>query len=93
MTLRGSSLRTIRNRVDRLSAACKMEQEPEILFIQWIHPHEHCPFCGYDLDAHSRAAALADAQAAEGPDAPPRGTVLCWVERLDACPACCSPLS
>ena len=84
--MRGSTLRTIRNRVDRLAAECLVDREP--ILVHWMDGYERCPSCGYDLNAHSSTAALAEVQERNGPAA--AAPIFIWFSTagLDACPAC-----
>jgi hypothetical protein len=86
--VRGSTLRAAWTRVTRLTAAYQVDRQPETIFIRWAHPYDRCPACGYDLDAHSRAAAVAEAQAADGAGAPPRRVIFYGVDDLESCPTC-----
>ena len=88
--MRGSSLRTILNRVDRLVA--ETHADYETLCLHWINPYETCPNCGYDLNGHCCAAALARARERAGPGAPPPRVVFYSVRDLKACPACARAL-
>ena len=84
--MRGPSLRTIRNRVDRLSAECQVHREP--IFLHWMDGYEQCPSCGYDLGAHSRAAALAGVQDDCGLGVPAPTFIWYSLSNLATCPAC-----
>jgi hypothetical protein len=82
--MRGSSLSTIRTRIERLASG--WPSSPESEFVSWVHLYERCPRCAADLEAHAQAAALA--AAVEGlvlGEFPPR---LIWVEELTTCPQC-----
>ena len=80
--MRGSSLSTIRTRVDRLVTA--WPSSPETTFVHWVHPYEQCPSCTADLAAYAQAAALAQAVEGHAPGArPPR---LVFYDALTTCP-------
>ena len=61
------SLGSIRARVERLAA--DWSTSPESVFICHEQSVERCPVCHYDLMAHARAAAWAEA--VKGRDRPP----------------------
>src|ERR1019366_321771 len=88
--MRGANLRAILNRVDRLVA--ETQAHPGTLYMRWIHSFDACPFCGYDLDGHCGAAALATARMRARPGAPPPRVVFYSVRDLKACPACARAL-
>jgi len=59
-----------------------------IVFVHWIHPHDRCPSCAYDLDAHARAAALAEAVKGRDARELPPPLVFFWTGSLTTCPRC-----
>ena len=74
------------------SLAIETQAHPGTLYMRWIHPFDACPFCGYDLDGHCRAAALASARRRDGPGAPPPRVVFYRIGDVKACPACARAL-
>ena len=76
------SLGTLRARVERLAA--DWSPPPQTIVICHEQGSERCPACAYDLEAHARAAAWADA--VKGRDRPPP-FVHVLPEKL-TCPRC-----
>ena len=85
------SLGHIRARVERLASTWPTSQ-PETVFVHWIQRFERCPACAYDLDAHARAAALAEAVEGHAPGEYPPTLVFYGTDGLTTCPRCGAPL-
>jgi hypothetical protein len=90
--MRRSSLQAIHSRVDRIAASRQADEQDLIVIVHEIIPYDRCAQCGCDLVEHSRMAAVAKAQAEDGPGASPRRFIsVCWDDDRPTCPACGAP--
>ena len=80
-------LQAIRSRVERLAQACGTA-DAETLLNHRGNPYNKCSGCGYDVDAHAQAQAVADAQREDGPEATRKIIVYWWPMTLKVCPEC-----
>ena len=87
--MRTWSLQSIKARVERLVEASGGEED-KLVLIRWGTPFDHCPACGYDVDAQPRDEAIALATADNGRSV--RLAFYWWPFTIKSCPQCGTPL-